>query len=94
MAMCGVKRAAERHGPAEGETTRLAAEGDGERRCRWGSFPWWTLWLIWPAVGLLKWTAPLVLAAYAELVALSTALLPALLILAGLALIARRRAEV
>jgi hypothetical protein len=100
--MCGGKRAmrATAGGPAEewaggartGETTRLGAvRGEGGHAC--GRFPWWTLWLIWPAIGLVKWTAPLLLGLYAELAALSVPLLPVLLILAGAALIARRRME-
>jgi hypothetical protein len=37
----------------EGQTTRLVAP---QRACSWGhgSFPWWTLWLIWPVVMLIK----------------------------------------
>ena len=44
----------------EGKTIRL-----GEARANqaapahatpfnWGHFPWWTLWLIWPLIGLMK----------------------------------------
>ncbi|MFO7170661.1 MAG: hypothetical protein DIU80_021745 [Chloroflexota bacterium] len=77
-----------------GETTRLDLGGQHARgggSCEWS--PWWTLWLIWPAIGLLKWTAPRALDMYATLVEASAPLLPALLILVGVALIARRRRE-
>jgi hypothetical protein len=92
--MCGRKHERVREA-YEGETVRLSSGGAAERggRCGWGAFPWWTLWLIWPAIGLVKWTAPLVAGAYTELMTFSVPLLPVLLILVGLALIVRRRLE-
>src|SRR5690349_5598422 len=55
-------------GAYEGQTLRLDSR-DGipaqrsERKACAGqaSFPWWTLWLIWPLIGLAKWFAPLYL---------------------------------
>lgn len=38
------------NGPAEGETVQLRLES--ERRC--SNFPWWMLWMIWPALWLIK----------------------------------------
>ncbi len=43
----------------EGETVRLdpnQAPAMG-RTMQWrrGGFPWWSLWLIWPLFGLIKW---------------------------------------
>ena len=92
-------------GAYEGKTTRLAygesalPEGymsEGRRNRRHGHFPWWSLWLIWPLIGLLKWVAPIYLGALTALrdtfstqaqpVAMIVAVL---LIVAGLALIRR-----
>jgi hypothetical protein len=65
----------------------LTAEGPG--RCT-GGFPFWGLWLIWPAVWLLKGAsaaaAPL-LAAMLQPVALAVSPLPLLLIGAGVAIL-------
>jgi len=87
----------------EGQTVRLDSR-DGishERRdhhfCGWhGSFPWWTLWLIWPLIGLAKWIVPLYLGAVtyglAQLSAAGVAPFAAIaLIVIGLALIGRRQ---
>ena len=42
----------------EGDTVRLAEQQAAmtptDRRRHCGSFPWWMLWLIWPAIGLLR----------------------------------------
>jgi hypothetical protein len=45
--------------PYEGETIRLDPEhepaGERMKRSKCGAFPWWTLWLIWPLFGPIKW---------------------------------------
>ena len=92
-------------GAYEGKTTRLAygeaalpersmLEGRWSRRH--GHFPWWSLWLIWPLIGLLKWIMPIYIGALTALrdtfsmqaqpVAMIIAVL---LIVAGVALIRR-----
>jgi hypothetical protein len=86
-------------GAYEGQTVRLDRYGIalGLRETgRPGRFPGWSLWLIWPLIGLLKWVAPVYLGALAALrdamstqaqpVAMVTAIL---LIVGGLALIRR-----
>jgi hypothetical protein len=92
--MCGKRTVGEYREAYEGDTVRLTADGtrDG-KQCGWGAFPWWMLWLIWPAIGLVKWTAPFVAESYSALMAASVPLLPVLLIILGLALIVRRRME-
>lgn len=80
----------------EGDTLRLSDRQavpphmPGTRRC--GGFPWWMLWLIWPAMGLLK----LIIERAAGMIgALGNPLLVAqiigavVLIVAGVALLAR-----
>jgi hypothetical protein len=89
-------------GAYEGQTVRLDSR-DGvahERRQRHscgghGGFPWWTLWLIWPLIGLAKWFVPLYLGAFtaamAQLSAAGIAPFVALaLIVIGLVLVGRR----
>lgn len=41
----------EQDGPCEGQTQRLMRT---DNRHAYRAFPWWTLWLIWPLMGLLK----------------------------------------
>jgi hypothetical protein len=89
-------------GAYEGRTMRLDRHSDifdqrSERKARAGQsgFPWWTLWLIWPLIGLAKWFVPLWLGAFTAIIGqLSTAGAPPFvaltLIVVGLALIARR----
>lgn len=53
-----VEREPASEGPYEGETVRLDP-GQGEMALRRAShrrdyFPWWTLWMIWPLVFLVK----------------------------------------
>jgi hypothetical protein len=57
-------------GAYEGQTVRLDSHDRvlHQRRERGscgghGSFPWWTLWLIWPLIGLAKWFVTLYLGA-------------------------------
>jgi hypothetical protein len=88
-------------GAYEGQTMRLDSRGGGsqERRhsCRQaGKFPWWTLWLIWPLIGLAKWFVPLysgaVGAGLARLSAAGLAPFVAIALIAvGLVLIGRRQ---
>jgi hypothetical protein len=92
-------------GAYEGKTTRLAygeiasvegyAPNDRPIK-RYGHFPWWSLWLIWPLIGLLKWAVPIYIGALAALRdSISTQAQPVamiaavLLIVAGLMLIRR-----
>jgi len=89
-------------GGYEGQTVRLDPRDvvSHERRdqhayVRHGGFRWWTLWLIWPLIGLVKWFVPLYLGAIAgglgQLSAAGVAPFVALaLIVIGLVLIARR----
>lgn len=80
--------------PYEGETIRFdpqsSMESSAQSRRHCGSFPWWTLWLIWPLIGLLKWSAPLLLGVVAGLGQLTVPLIPVLLIVLGLLLLRRR----
>ena len=90
-------------GAYEGKTTRLvygeaalperyASEDRSLKRYR--HFPWWSLWLIWPLIALLKWVAPIYIGVLAALRdTMSTQAQPVamivavLLIVAGIALI-------
>lgn len=51
-------RTLEYDGAYEGETVHLVGQRSDAAvhpaRGRCGSFPWWTLWLIWPLIGLIK----------------------------------------
>src|SRR6266542_6681285 len=90
-------------GTYEGKTTRLAYgeaalseryTSEDRSLKRYRHFPWWSLWLIWPLIGLLKWVAPIYIGVLAALrdtmgtqaqpVAMIVAVL---LIVAGIALI-------
>ena len=89
-------------GGYEGQSLRLDPHDSvaPERRERHGcgqhgGFPWWTLWLIWPLIGLVKWFVPLYLSAItaglAQLSAAGVAPFVAIgLIMLGLVLIRRR----
>ena len=94
-------RMAVAEGAYEGETVRLDTQREGREARResgrHGHFPWWTLWLIWPLVGLVKWLVPVLLGAIAAAAgALSHLPAPAfgpwpiLLIVAGIILLRRR----
>lgn len=77
-----------------GETSRLGRDGRAEsQQCRWGGFPWWSLWLIWPLVVVLKHVGPLAVdaigAIYAYLSAAGGLALPIALIALGIALLRR-----
>jgi hypothetical protein len=87
--------------PATGPTTRL---NDGEfveaqngtlhaRSWRTAHFPWWTLWLIWPLIGLAKAVAPTLLGAIGAVSQWYVPLLPVLLIVLGAALLLARRRD-
>jgi hypothetical protein len=86
-------------GAYEGQTVRLESR-DGAlaqrpERERHSGFPWWTLWLLWPLIGLAKWFVPLYLGALTAIVApLSAAgaapFVAFALIAVGLVLIFRR----
>jgi hypothetical protein len=84
-------------GPAEGVTTRLSSDsGVAAMHQRWQHFPWPLLWLIWPAILLVKWLAPTALAAFQTLNTMlftlvqSGALLSIGLIVVGVWLLRRR----
>ena len=51
--MCGRKHvtASDHKQAYEGQTTKLEQV---TRRHACSAFPWWTLWLIWPLIGVLK----------------------------------------
>jgi hypothetical protein len=89
-------------GAYEGQTVRLDAR-DSTRTERYaqraagrhGSFPWWTLWMIWPLLALAKWFVPLyagaVAAVFAGISAFGAAPIVAIaLIIVGLLLIRRK----
>jgi hypothetical protein len=101
--MCSRKRSTRRErapqefGPYDGRTVSLSGAGasqiERQGRCAGARFPWWSLWMIWPLVALVKWTVPLYAGAAAALVgslgmALNT-LVALALIVAGLVLIRR-----
>jgi hypothetical protein len=88
-------------GAYEGRTMRLdRADRSVDRRSEHGSagrggFPWWTLWLVWPLIGLAKWFVPLYIGAVtpigAQLSAAGAAPFVAFALIAvGLVLIFRR----
>ena len=88
-------------GAYEGETVRLDTQREGQEARpetgRHGHFPWWTLWLIWPLVGLVKWLVPVLLAtigavagALSQLSAPAFGPWPILLIVVGIILLRRR----
>ena len=89
-------------GGYEGQTVRLdRRDSVAPERRQWhgcgqhGGFPWWTLWLIWPLIGLVKWFVPLYLGAITagltQLSAVGVAPFVAIaLIVIGLVLIGRR----
>jgi hypothetical protein len=88
-------------GAYEGQTVRLDPRDvtRAERRARrtgarYGGFPWWTLWLIWPLLVLGKWFVSLYIGAAAVLFAQFSAIgaapiIAIALIVVGLVLIGR-----
>ena len=94
-------RTATAEGPYEGETVRLGTQHDGQAAqgiARHGHFPWWSLWLIWPLFGLVKWLVPALRAGIAavagtlsELPLLAAGPWPILLIVVGIMLLRRKR---
>lgn len=100
--MCGKKRAvvpASTPGEAyEGQTQRLHAEGAPytKQRCSHHGFPWWTLWLIWPLIALVKHAGAAMFGGWALLGSVlipANVLLAVVLIVAGAALLLRNRAQ-
>lgn len=78
----------------EGETIRFDPRRGLEQRSKsrhhCGGFPWWTLWLIWPLIGVLKWSVPLLFGVVAGLGEITVPLIPVLMIVVGLLLLRRR----
>jgi len=72
-----------------GETRRLdhqAHMGSTLRLAAWrGGFPWWTLWLLWPLIGVLKAAVPVFWGGLAALSQVTVPLLP--LVLIGIVLV-------
>ena len=95
--MCGKKRqrVVNQYGESyEGETTQLRAFVRQERRSAWHAFPWWTLWLIWPLMGLLKGASGALVAGWLALGTFAVPLnmlLAVGLIIVGVALLVRQR---
>lgn len=95
--MCGHKRV--KTSPTgesyDGTTTRLVSGENNERmHGAHRHFPWWTLWLIWPMIALLKGVSISVLAGWAALGELSVPvnlLLALALIAVGVAILVRGR---
>jgi hypothetical protein len=78
-----------------GETVRLpeplVKQETSEQACAWyGGFPWWTLWLIWPLISLIKMGAPLLTEATIILNQISDPLLPLILIAVAILFLRRR----
>ena len=77
-----------------GETVDLSrqerATAGAHQAVMWRGFPWWTLWLIWPLIILLKTTIPLLAGGLTALAQLSVPLVPILLIVIGILLLRRR----
>lgn len=95
--MCGTKRRpTNQFGESyEGQTTRLNTETqNGVCRSAWRGFPWWTLWLIWPLIGLLKGAGSALTTGWLMLGTLAVPLnivLAIVLITVGVALLLRQR---
>lgn len=79
----------------EGETVRFDRRTDGDLRsvARMQHFPWWTLWLIWPLIGVIKASAPVVLATLGAWGQISVPLLPLVLIAIGALVLLRHRSR-
>ena len=94
--MCGHKRVktSPTGEPYDGTTTRLV--GGEQTRQAYQRFPWWTLWLIWPLIGLLKGVSASVIAGWAALGGLfvpANVLLALALIAVGIVILVRARAQ-
>lgn len=81
--------------PYTGATVQLrseaarSVEGQRRQRCR-SSFPWWTLWLIWPLIGVAKMALPMLLNAGIVISQIGVPLLiPLALIVIGVLLLRR-----
>ena len=77
-----------------GETINLGSErvptaAAKSRQCANSSFPFWTLWLIWPLFGLLKGALPFIAGSVAVLSQFVMLLLPLVLIVIGIMLLRR-----
>jgi hypothetical protein len=64
-----------------GSTFRLAAGR--------GGVPWWTLWLLWPLIGVIKAAGPVVWSGIAALSQVTVPLLPLVLVVVVLVLLRR-----
>ncbi len=97
--MCGRRHVQLETTPADesytGETVDLSRQArttaGAHQAAMWrGGFPWWTLWLIWPLILLLKTTIPFIAGSLAALAQISVPLVPVLLIVIGILLLRRR----
>lgn len=77
-----------------GATRRLdhqAPMGRPLRLAAWrGGVPWWTLWLVWPLIGVLKAAVPAIWSGTAALSQVTVPLLP-LVVVVGVLVVLRRR---
>lgn len=78
----------------DGDTVRLSDQRPTRRHCG-GGFPWWTLWLIWPAIGLFKLIAANAVSVVGSVSSVTALQIIAavLLIVAGVVLLRRDRAD-
>lgn len=80
-------------GGYEGQTIRLKQRHGMSFGCHSAGrhhFPWWSLWLIWPMMGLIKWIVPLMVNGVGMAAMLIMPLVPVLLIGLGVCLLRRR----
>lgn len=93
--MCGQKRAKTSltNSPYEGSTQRLNQEQTLTAR---RTFPWWTLWLIWPLMSLVKYASATVFAGWAALGGLAVpanVLIMLALMIVGVVILLRERSR-
>ncbi|MBC8163567.1 MAG: hypothetical protein H7Z42_20365 [Roseiflexaceae bacterium] len=92
--MCRKKRTTQpgADSPYEGSTQRLSEQTWRARR----AFPWWTLWLIWPLVSLVKYAGATLFtgwSALGDLVVPANVLAALALVIFGVALLLRERSR-